>query len=176
MRNKGLTPLEVRNALRHFCKYWVTCSLYHYFYRSVRTKFSVKLTSLTGLTFLEILAALLIMSIAFIPMMKLMTGGVERARGIDAITRSAFLAEGKMEEVRSLILGTDPSYGFSHNYTQSATAFPSPNGSFKYTVSDNAASNIKELNIDVWLDEDANSVFDDYEYGVTLDTKVADRG
>lgn len=128
-----------------------------------------------GLTFLEILAALLIISIAFIPMMRLMTGGVERAKGIDAITRSAFLVEGKMEEVRSLILGTNPSYGFSHNYTQSATSFPSPDDKFKYTISDNGAADIKELNVTVWLDENNNGTFDSNEDGVSLDTKIAAR-
>ena len=129
-----------------------------------------------GLTFLEILAALLIISIAFIPMMKLMTGGIERARGIDAVTCSAFLAEGKTEQIRGLILGSNPAYGFDQDYTQSATSFPSPNSDFKYTISDNGADDIKELSITVWLDENSNDVFDSDEGGVNLDTKVADRG
>lgn len=125
---------------------------------------------------MEILATMLIMTIALIPIMRIMPEGMKATTRVERLTKAALLAQGKMDEIRSQILGTDENYGFSNDYTESATAFPNPDASFKYTVTDDQGTNIKELRVSVWFDEDDDDIQDSDEESVTLDTKIADRG
>ena len=142
-----------------------------------------------GLTYLEILATLLIMSMALIPIMRIMPEGMKATRRVERLTRATFLGQSKMDEIRSQILGTNPSYGFSKDYNESTTAFPNPDDppepgfKYKYTVADDQGAGIKELNVTVWFDENDNGAPDTYsgpyeedEISVSLDTKIADRG
>ena len=129
-----------------------------------------------GFTYLEILAALVILAVALIPIMRVMPEGMAATTRVERLTRGGLLAQSKADEVRSQILGTNPSYGFSKDYTESATAFPAPDSSYKYTVSDDNSANIKELNTTVWFDEDNDGVQDSDEENVSLDVKIADRG
>jgi hypothetical protein len=75
-----------------------------------------------------------------------------------------------MEEIKSLINSS-----YSVNRTQSATAFPSPNSLYKFTVADDGGANIKVINVTVWNDNDGDNTIDSNEYSVSLDTKVANR-
>ena len=79
-----------------------------------------------GLTYLEILATILIMSIALIPIMRIMPEGMKATRRVERLTRATFLGQSKMDEIRSQILGVNSGYGFSIDYTESPTAFPNP--------------------------------------------------
>lgn len=142
-----------------------------------------------GLTYLEILATILIMSIALIPIMRIMPEGMKATRRVERLTRANFLGQSKMDEIRSQILGTNPNYGFSKDYNKSATAFPNPDDppdphfKYKYTVTDDQGAGIKELKVTVWFDENGNDEPDTYsdpheedEISVSIDTKIADRG
>ncbi len=81
-----------------------------------------------------------------------------------------------MDEVRSQILGTDPDYGFSKpgGYDESGNFADDPD--YYYTVSDDMGSDIKELSVIVWFDENGDGNLDEEEQNVRLDTKIADRG
>ena len=129
-----------------------------------------------GFTFLEILAAIAIMTIALIPIMRYTPAAIAAARKIERQNQSVFLAQDKIDEARSRMLGSNPDYGFDHDYTTGATAFSSPFTGYKYTISDNYAEDIKILNVTVWFDEDQDNVLDSGEPNVSLDTKIADRG
>ncbi|MGB3242483.1 MAG: type II secretion system protein [Candidatus Omnitrophota bacterium] len=129
-----------------------------------------------GFTYLELLAAIVITAIALIPIMRVMPEGMVAVTRVERLTRAGLLAQSKMDEVRSQILGTNASYGFSKDYTESATAFPAPDDDYIYTVTDDQSTDIKILNVTVWFDEDGDSVQDADEESVSLDVKVADRG
>jgi prepilin-type N-terminal cleavage/methylation domain-containing protein len=129
-----------------------------------------------GFTYLELLAAIVIMAVALVPIMQVMPEGMMAVTRVERLTRAGLLAQSKMDEVRSQILGTNPSYGFSNDYTESATAFPAPDDDYMYTVADDQGSDIKILNVTVWFDEDGDSVQDTDEESVSLDVKIADRG
>ncbi len=129
-----------------------------------------------GFTYLEVLAAMLIMSIAIVPIIRLNAGAMTVASEIEHLTKVSFLAQNKIDEVRSRALGTNASYGFGVDYTESVAAFPSPDDSYKYTVADDDGTNIKVLNVTVWFDDDDDDVLDSDEESVSLDVKIANRG
>lgn len=135
-----------------------------------------------GFTYLEILATILIMTIALIPIMRIMPEGMKVTRRVERLTQASFLAQQKMEDIRRTIF--DPDYDFDNtDSSEGATAFSSPFGSYKYTVTDNQGTGIKELNVSAWFDENDNDIIDTYsapyqedEVSVSLDTKIANRG
>ena len=135
-----------------------------------------RLRSLTGFTYLELLAAIIITALALVPIMRIVPEGMQAATRVERLTRAALLAQNKMDEARSQVFSANPSYGFSNDYTESATAFPSPDDSYKYTATDDQGTDIKVLNVTVWFDEDGDDVQDTDEESVGLDVKVADRG
>ncbi|MFQ5951835.1 MAG: hypothetical protein ACE5JK_00295 [Candidatus Omnitrophota bacterium] len=129
-----------------------------------------------GLTYLELIAAIVIMALALVPIMRIMPEGMTATTRVERLTRATLLAQNKMDEVRSQIMSTNASYGFNKDYTETVTAFPAPDDDYKYTVADDQGANIKELNVTVWFDEDDDDSQDTDEQSVGLDTKVADRG
>lgn len=140
-----------------------------------------------GFTYLEVLAALTILSVAIVPIMALMPKGMRTATRVERLTRSAFLAQSKMDEVRSQIFGSNASYGYSKDYTDPVSptppsAFPSPDTKYKYTIADDAGADIKVMNVTVWYDENNNGNIDTYsgayqedEPSISLDVKIAGR-
>ncbi len=129
-----------------------------------------------GFTYLELLAAIVITTIALVPIMRVMPEGMTAATRVERLTRAALLSQSKMDEIRSQILGTNASYGFNKDYTESATAFSAPDDDYNYTVTDYHGANIKVLNVTVWFDENGDDSQDAGEESVSLDVKVADRG
>ena len=123
-----------------------------------------------GFTLLEILAAIVILSIALIPMMEMLPAALVLDSQLEQKTRVTFLAQRKLEEVKCKAI-----YDFSPDYSESATAFPSPDVSFKYVLTDDQGTEIKEISVVVWYDEDGNDTIDSDEESIELDTKVAKR-
>ena len=154
--------------------------------RSTATK-EGQMKSLRGFTYLEILATIIIMSIALIHIMRLMPEGIRATARVERLTKALFLAQRKMADIRSKIFGADDAYGFDKDYTQPATAFPSPDQTFKFTVSDSyvpgSGNNLKVLSVTVWFDENDNNAIDTYsepyredEASVKFYTEFTDRG
>jgi len=124
-----------------------------------------------GFTILEILVAIAILSIALIPMIQIFPQVLIVNAQVEQEARSAFLSQQKMEEVKGKIL----SY-FEPNYSVATpTAFPSPDATFKYTISDDGGAEIKVLTVRVWYDKNGNNVADPKEQLVEAKTKVAKR-
>jgi len=134
-----------------------------------------KTTDTKGFTFLEILAAMIIMTVALIPIMQIMPATMKASRRVERLTQAGFLAGQKIEEARKTIF--NPDYDFdSTDASESATAFAEPFAFYKYTVTDDQGSGIKELNVTTWFDENGNGLLDADEEKVSIDTKIADRG
>ncbi len=128
-----------------------------------------------GFTIIEVLLAIVIMSIAIIPLMQLFPQASLIANDTQQETRISFLAQQKLEQVKSQALGY-----FYGNYTESATAFPSPDTDFKYTVdyftaSGDDGNQIRSIKVRVWYDGNNNGIVDGTENLIELYTKVSRR-
>ena len=123
-----------------------------------------------GYTLLEVLLAISIMSIALIPLMEMLPQALLLDAQLEREAKAAFLAQRKLEEVKSKAI-----YDFDQDYTESATAFPSPDSAFKYTVSDDQGAEIKEIAVNVWYDKDGNGSAGSDEEQIELNTKIAKR-
>ena len=113
---------------------------------------------------------MVILSVALIPLMEMLPGALVLDAQMERQSKVAFLAQQKLEEVKGRAI-----YDFSQDYSESATAFPSPDSTFKYTVSDDQGSEIKEIVVKVWYDKDGDDTVDQGEEDIELNTKVAKR-
>ena len=102
--------------------------------------------------------------------MKLLPEALVLDAQMERETKVAFLAQLKMEEVKSKAI-----HDFAQDYTESATAFPSPDSDYKYTVSDDQGTGIKEITVNVWYDRDGDNNIDADEEDIDLNTKIAKR-
>lgn len=123
-----------------------------------------------GYTLLEIILTISILSIALIPLMEMLPQALLLDAQLEREAKAAFLAQRKLEEVKSKAI-----YDFDQDYTEPATAFSSPDSTFKYTVSDDQGAEIKEIAVNVWYDEDGNGSASSDEEQIELNTKIAKR-
>ncbi len=123
-----------------------------------------------GFTLLEVLAAIVILSVVLIPLTEMLPRTLILDSQLERETRAAFLAQQKLEGVKCRAM-----YNFNPDYDESATAFPFPDSTFKYTVSDDQGSEIREISVTVWYDEDDDNTVDDDEESIELNTKIAKR-
>lgn len=124
-----------------------------------------------GFTLIEVLAAIILIAVALIPIMTIVPQMIENSLNTEKLTKVIFLAEKMMEETkRDAINDYD---NFDGN--ASATKFD-PSEDYKYKVSDDRGSGIRVIQIEVWHDEDGNNAADSGEQSITLNTKIADRG
>jgi prepilin-type N-terminal cleavage/methylation domain-containing protein len=129
----------------------------------------------TGLTLVEVLAAVAILGVAVTPIMGMLTRGLGASRRGEGLSRSLVLAESKYEQLKSRIQSTVPPYGYAVDYNQGVTAFPAPDNLYKSTVTDDRAAALRTLRITVWCDENGSNTVDGSEIPVVLTTRVADR-
>ena len=123
-----------------------------------------------GFTLLEILLTIIILSMALIPLMEMIPQALVLDKKVERETQAVFLAQQKLEEIKGKVI-----FDFCTDYSESATAFPSPHSTFKYIVSDDQGTDIKEIAVYVWYDEDGDNIVDSDEEEVELNTKVAER-
>lgn len=123
-----------------------------------------------GYTLLEVIIAIAVLSIALIPLMEMLPRAFLLDRQLEREAKVAFLAQRKLEEAKSKII-----YDFSQDYSETANAFPSPDSDYKYIVSDDLGTEIKEITIDAWYDGDGNGGIGSDEEHIELNTKVAKR-
>lgn len=128
-----------------------------------------------GFTLVEILATVAIIGLGIVPVMEILPSGMESLRKIEHLTRGAMLAGKKMDEVRSQILGTNASYGYNKSGGYGGSGAFTGFSDYGYTVTDDQGSDIRELSVTVWFDEDGDSTQDADEDSVQLDTKIAKR-
>jgi len=135
-----------------------------------------------GFSFLELLAATTILTVALIPIVRTMAESMRLATKVEQSTKCGFLAQYKMDVLRYYILKPKylfPSYvsGYDDSYTETTTSFGPPFAKFKYTVGDSYASGnyIRTLQVTVWYDDDSDNSRDTGEESVILYTKIAKR-
>lgn len=128
-----------------------------------------------GFTLIEVLLAIVILGIAIIPLMQIFPQASLIAANTKQETRIGFLAQQKLEQVKGQALAY-----FYGNYSESATAFPSPDSDFKYTVNYFTASGddgnyVRAIKVTVWYDDNNNGIIDGSENMIELNTKVSRR-
>ncbi len=128
-----------------------------------------------GFTLIEILAAVMIIAIGLAPVVKTLPEGLKSLRLVERNTKAVFLAQDKIDEVRSRILGDNTSYGFNKSGGYTETGNFSYDADYCYAVTDDMGSSIKEISVTVWFDEDGDGAQDASEEAVRLDTKIAER-
>ena len=107
------------------------------------------LKSKTGFSFVEVLAALVILSVALIPIMLWVPTSIQTKLQTERKTTAIFLGQSKIEELHYKIIKS-----FSTNYNQAETSFNSPYQDFHYTVTDNSAGTyLKTISVSVWHTE-----------------------
>ena len=124
-----------------------------------------------GFTLIEVLASIVLIAVALIPIMMIVPQMIENSLNNEQLTKVIFLGESKIEEVKR-----DAINNFAASRDEAVTAFASPYGDYKYTVSDDEGAGIKVIQVRVWYDENGNNMRDSTEELITLDTKVTDRG
>ena len=125
----------------------------------------------SGFTMLEIVASVAILAIAIVPMLGLFVGAPVLHAQREQQTRAAFLAQRRLEEVKS-----QAAHDFDADYNKtsvSAADFSAPDTKFRYTVSDDQGANLREVAVTVWYDENDNNSLDDNEDQFLLSTKIA---
>jgi len=122
-------------------------------------------------TFIEVLTTVVLMLVALIPLMTIVPQMIQNSLKAERLLTVVFLAEQKMEEVKRDVVN---SFGVSRD--EATTAFNSPHAAYKYTVADNEGASLKEIRVDAWHDEDADSVLDSGEVSIRIDAIIRDRG
>jgi len=127
----------------------------------------------SGFTMLEVLVSVGLMGIVIIPLMGLLASAAVLHAQREQETRAIFLAQKKIEEIKN-----NATTDFAADYNKSpgaGTDFPSPDSKYKYTVIDSEGSDIKDITVQVWYDDDDDNVLNGDEQESTLKTKVARR-
>ncbi|MFH1776090.1 MAG: type II secretion system protein [Candidatus Omnitrophota bacterium] len=124
-----------------------------------------------GFTLIEVLASIVLITVALIPIMRIIPQMIENSLKAERLTTAIFLAQGKTDEVKNALINS-----FSTSQDAAVTAFASPYTSYKYIVTDDDSTGIKDIQVEVWYDEDDDDSRDATEESITINTKVADRG
>ncbi len=100
---------------------------------------------LRGFTFLEVLAALVILSTALIPILTWVPVSIQSKLQAERKTTAIFLCQSKLEEVRYKTIKN-----FINNYNVGSVSFNPPYQDYRYTVNDNLDVNLKTISVKSW--------------------------
>ncbi|HOO56006.1 MAG TPA: hypothetical protein PLN69_04235 [bacterium] len=134
----------------------------------------------SGFTIVEIIAVIGLLLVVILPLAKVIASSLESTNDEQHLTHCAFLAQQKVEEVRTrancytdLAAGCPVSAGsddFSQNFNQSyfpsvaPCSFPSPFDDYKCTVQYDSINGTggrqKTIQVRVWYDKDGDNIFD----------------
>jgi prepilin-type N-terminal cleavage/methylation domain-containing protein len=130
-----------------------------------------------GFTLIEILFAIMILTISIIPAMMLLPRIFKDNTTIALTNRAVFLGQMKMEQVKTKALTFyDSNYSVTGPLDPKYIAFVAPDDMYKYTVSDDLGPDIKTLIVTIWYDKNNNNARDGSEEWVEYKTKIANRG
>jgi len=117
-----------------------------------------------GFTFLEVLAALVILSVALIPLLTWVPTSISTKIKTESYTTAMFLCQGKMEELRFKLITNFV------DESDSGGAFTPPFDDFSYSVTYDTSLHpyLKQLSVEVWHN-------DSPEDETVLDTYIAQR-
>jgi prepilin-type N-terminal cleavage/methylation domain-containing protein len=121
-----------------------------------------------GFTLTEVLAAMVLIAVVLIPIVKALVHAQTSGEMSRRVTEALILAERRMEDIRATALeayGTD--------FTSSSEPI---SGRFLCTTTDGGESLIiKSIRVQVGFDDDGNGVLAQSEVDAILDTKIANR-
>jgi len=104
-----------------------------------------KISKFYGFTLLEVLAALMILSVALIPIIAWVPASIQAKLKVERKTIAIFLCQAKIEELRPGIINN-----FNADYQVDAAAFVAPYQNFRYSVTDNLNPDLKTISVKVW--------------------------
>lgn len=134
-----------------------------------------------GFTMIEVLGAIVILAITIVPLLGLFAMAPALHLQREELTRAAFLAQVRTEEVRDNLIG---SFGGDFNKPNGAAGdfhvddgFEPSDSRYKYTISHNDDDELKDVTVTVWHDDDGDNGAgpEPGEQSVTLRTKVSRR-
>jgi len=106
------------------------------------------LKSKTGFSFLEVLAALVILSVALIPIMTWIPTSIQTKLKTEQETSASFLCQSKIEELHYKLINN-----FAANYNATSVPFNSPFQDYSYTVTVDSSTTLKTISVSVWHSE-----------------------
>ena len=123
-----------------------------------------------GFTLIEVLASVVLIAVAIIPVAEALTQGLVISAKEERLTKVIFLADRKMEEIiGKVIYDYNTDRDESGNFSEYGDLDPSYS-EYKYTVDDSVIedndSKLKKIEVKVWHDDGES---------ITLDTKIAER-
>lgn len=98
-----------------------------------------------GFTLLEVIVAVAILSGALLPIISWMPQMIQTKRKSEQQTLAVFLAQSKVEELRQGV-----AQKFDADYKATEVAFGAPYQDFRYTITDNLNSTLKDISVKVW--------------------------
>ena len=116
-----------------------------------------------GFTFLEVLAALVILSVALIPIMTWVPTSIQTKLKTERETSASFLCQNKIEELHYKLINN-----FTANYNATSVPFNFPFQDYSYTVTVDSSTTLKTISVSVWHSETPLKK-------ITYYAKVADR-
>ncbi len=155
-----------------------------------------------GFTLVEIVVTIIVMTIVIYPIMRVMASALEESNDEEYLTHAAFLAQLKIEEVRSRascytdygaapvngcpMSGTTSDFGrlnpaAAPTLTENAAAcsFPYPFQKYECTVDTGLVPGTNDalgyIQVRVWYDKDSNGTLDPKDPDVFLETQIAKR-
>jgi prepilin-type N-terminal cleavage/methylation domain-containing protein len=99
----------------------------------------------TGFTLIELIAALVILSIALLPLLRWVPLSIQTHLKAERKTKAIFLAQGKLEELRTAIINN-----FDQDYNLNPAAFNAPYQNFRYSIIDDLDSSLKTVLVKAW--------------------------
>jgi len=97
-----------------------------------------------GFTFLEVLLASVILSVALVPIMRWVPTSIQTKLKAERKTTAIFLCQSKVEQLRYRIIN-DFNYAADND-----GAFNSPYQNFNYAVTYSVENNLKKISVKVW--------------------------
>jgi prepilin-type N-terminal cleavage/methylation domain-containing protein len=111
------------------------------------SKSCLKLKS--GFTLIELIAALAILTIALLPLLNWLPLTIQTQLKAEHKTKAIFLAQGKLEELRTAI-----SNNFDQDYNVlNPLAFNPPYQNFRYSITDDLDTSLKTISVKAWYIE-----------------------
>ena len=113
-------------------------------------QFSKTFKLMRGFTFLEVLAALVILSVALIPIMAWVPTSIATKLKTERQTSASFLCQSKIEEVQLYYKLTN---NFTVDYNPASGTFNSPFQDYRYNVTVDSNTTLKTISVSVWHSE-----------------------
>ncbi|RKY32171.1 MAG: hypothetical protein DRP74_03175 [Candidatus Omnitrophota bacterium] len=115
----------------------------------------------SGFTFLEVLFTVVIIALGLVAIINWVPLAVSAKIKAEQKSTAIFLAQGKIEDIKR-----EAAANWTNFNEVNPQSWSAPYDSYRWTASDDLASNLKTISVSVWHIEDADNK-------VKLDTKIA---